>query len=92
MGASSVQLSVALSNVRSFLNEPSAQEWSDAQLTAYLNMGQADVQRKAEALRSSLVVPVTANVQKYTGPPDSLRIYRVEFVPGGIPTQQTYSL
>ena len=57
MGASTVQLSTALSNVRSFLNEPSAQEWSDLQLTAYLNMGQADVQRKAEALRSTLIIP-----------------------------------
>ena len=64
MGASTVQLSTALSNVRSFLNEPSAQEWSDLQLTAYLNMGQADVQRKAEALRSTLIIPVVANTDR----------------------------
>jgi hypothetical protein len=92
VGASSVTLSTALSNVRSFVNEPTAQEWSDAQFTAYLNMGQADVQRKSESLRTSLAIPVTANVQKYTGPSDSLRIYRVEYVPTGSPTQQTYSL
>jgi hypothetical protein len=98
MGASSVQLQTALTDVRSFLNEPTAQEWSDSQLTAYLNMGQADVQRKSEALRSSLVVPVTANVQRYAGPPDSLRIYRVEYIPTStVPAilssgVQTYSL
>jgi hypothetical protein len=95
MGASSVQLQTALVNVRSFLNEPTAQEWSDAQLTAYLNMGQADVQRKAEALRQSMTVLVQANVQKYEGPPDSLRIYRVEYVPGTSvldSSTQTYSL
>jgi hypothetical protein len=92
MGASSVQLSTALSNTRSFLNEPVSQEWSDSQLTAYLNMGQADVQRKSEALRAMATVAVTANVQKYNAPNDSLRIYRVEYVPTGAPTQQTYSL
>jgi hypothetical protein len=92
VGASSVQLTTALSNVRSFLDEPTVQEWSDAQLTAYLNLGQADVQRKSEGLRATAIVPVTANVQKYGAPANSLRIYRVEFVPGGLPTQQTYSL
>jgi hypothetical protein len=97
MGASSVELSTALSNVRSFLDEPSAAEWSDDQLTAYLNMGQADVQRKSESLRSTFNTPVSANVQRYLGPPDSLRIYRVEYIPGSFPALlnsgvQTYSL
>ena len=97
MGASSTALSTALGNVRSFLDEPSPQEWSNAQLTAYLTMGQADVQRKAEALRSTLQVPVLPNVQSYNGPPNSLRIYRVEYVPNNIGTPlsagvQTYSL
>jgi hypothetical protein len=92
MGASTVSLTTALTNVRSFLNEPIQQEWADSQLTAYLNMGQADVQRKSEALRQLSTVAVTANVQSYTAPSDSLRIYRVEYVPGGMPTLQTYSL
>jgi hypothetical protein len=92
MGASTVSLTTALTNVRSFLNEPIQQEWADSQLTAYLNMGQADVQRKSEALRQLSTVAVTANVQSYIAPSDSLRIYRVEYVPGGMPTLQTYSL
>ena len=97
MGASLVPLSSALTNVRSFLDEPVAQQWSNAQLTAYLNMGQADVQRKSESLRDLLQVSVTPNTQKYQGPPDSLRIYRVEFVPATLSTPlsagiQTYSL
>src|SRR3974390_396659 len=97
MGASLVPLSSALTNVRSFLDDPVAQQWSNAQLTAYLNMGQADVQRKSESLRDLLQVSVTPNTQKYQGPPDSLRIYRVEFVPATLSTPlsagiQTYSL
>ena len=90
MGASTVALSTALTNVRSFLNEPTAQEWSDAQLTAYLNMGQADVQRKGEQLRAEATISVVPNQQKYTSPTDTLRIYRLEYIPVG--SQQTYSL
>jgi hypothetical protein len=59
-------------------------------LTSYINLGQADVQRKAEALRQLTTIAVTTNVQKYTAPTDILRIYRLEYIPTG--SQQTYGL
>jgi hypothetical protein len=90
MGASSVQLSGALTIVRDFLDEPLQQAWTNTQLTSYLNMGQADVQRKAEALMAELQITVTPNVQRYSAPTDTLRIYRLEYVPSN--SLQTYGL
>jgi hypothetical protein len=90
VGNSATTLTTALSNVRDFLDEPVAQQWSNAQLTAYLNLGQAEVQWKAEALRQLVTIPVVTNVQKYTAPVDILRIYRLEYIPNN--SQQTYGL
>lgn len=90
MGNSATTLTDALINVRDFLDEPSPGQWSNTQLTAYLNLGQADVQRKSEALRQLVTVPVVVNQQKYVAPADILRIYRLEYVPTG--SEQTYGL
>jgi len=90
VGNSGTSLSDALSDVRSFLDEPTPQQWTDAQLTAYINLGQADVQRKSEALRQLVTLPVIANTQKYVAPSDILRIYRLEYIPTG--SMQTYGL
>jgi hypothetical protein len=90
MGASSTSLTTALTTVRDFLDEPAPQQWSDTQLTAYLNMGQADVQRKSESLQAQNQIAVSPNVQKYLAPPDTLRIYRIEYVPFN--SLQTYGL
>lgn len=90
MGNSTTQLSAALTEIRDYLDEPAAQQWSNTQLTSYINLGQADVQRKAEALRQLTTIAVTTNVQKYTAPTDILRIYRLEYIPTG--SQQTYGL
>jgi hypothetical protein len=90
VGNSATSLSTALTDVRTFLDEPTPQQWSDAQLTSYINLGQADVQRKVEALRQLVTIPVITNNQKYIAPTDILRIYRLEYIPTG--SQQTYGL
>jgi hypothetical protein len=90
MGASTVTLAEALTNIRTFLDEPNPQFWTNAQLTAYINMGQADVQRKAEALEQKGTIAVVANQQTYTAPTDTFRIYRIEYIQTG--SQQTYTL
>ena len=90
MGNSATTLTQALTEIRDFLDEPTAQEWSDTQLTSYINLGCAEVQRKAEAIRSLATIPVIANVQKYIAPSNILRIYRLEYVPTG--STQTYGL
>ena len=90
MGNSTTALSTALTEIRDFLDEPMAQQWSDTQLTSYINLGQADVQRKSEALRQMVTLEVLENVQKYVAPSDILRIYRLEYIPSG--STQTYGL
>lgn len=90
MGNSTTPLSTALTEIRDFLDEPVAQQWSNAQLTGYINLGQADVQRKSETLRNLVTMEVLSNVQKYTAPSDILRIYRLEYIPSG--STQTYGL
>lgn len=90
MGASTTTLSQALTTVRDFLDEPQPAMWSNAQLTNYINLAQADIQRKSEALRQLSTINVQPDVQKYTAPTDTLRIYRLEYIPQG--SNQTYSL
>ena len=90
MGNSTTPLSSALTEVRNFLDEPIPQEWTDAQLTSYINLGQADVQNKSEELRQLVTIEVLENVQKYVAPSDILRIYRLEYIPEM--STQTYGL
>lgn len=90
MGNSTTALSTALTEIRDFLDEPTPQQWSNTQLTSYINLGQADVQRKSEALRQMVTLDCVENVQKYVAPSDILRIYRLEYIPSG--STQTYGL
>jgi hypothetical protein len=90
VGNSTTPLSTALTEIRDFLDEPVAQQWSNTQLTSYINLGQADVQRKSEALRQMVTLECLENVQKYVAPSDILRIYRLEYIPSG--STQTYGL
>jgi hypothetical protein len=90
VGNSTTTLSTALTEVRDFLDEPVAQQWSNTQLTSYINLGQAEVQRKSESLRNLVTIEVLENVQKYIAPSDIFRIYRLEYIPEG--STQTYGL
>jgi hypothetical protein len=90
VGNSTTPLSTALTEIRDFLDEPVQQQWSNTQLTSYINLGQADVQRKSEALRQMVTLECLENVQKYVAPSDILRIYRLEYIPSG--STQTYGL
>jgi len=92
MGQSNVSLTSALTNVRSMLDEPTAQFWSNAELTVWLNEGCNDVNRRAEILRMTAAPTVTALTQSYPAPADTLRIYRAEFVPAGVNNPLTYPL
>src|SRR5579864_6155669 len=84
-------LTVALSNVRSLIDEPVAQFWSDQELTNWLNQGCEEVQRTAEWKRTTATATGVVAQQAYVAPSDLLRIYRLEFVPNNN-TSYTYSL
>lgn len=84
-------LTEALSNVRSLIDEPVAQFWSDAELTQWLNQACQDTQRVAEWKQTSAQLSSVAAQQLYVAPSDLLRIHRLEFVPDNN-TSYTYSL
>jgi hypothetical protein len=81
MGNSNISLSTALTEVRNILDEPNPQFWSNSMLTSWLNQGAADMQRQVEELRAESNPTVTAAVQDYPAPDDTLRIYKIEYVP-----------
>jgi hypothetical protein len=83
-------LSVALSSVRSLLDEPSAQFWSDAELTHWINAGCTDLARRVEWKRAQATIAVTGGTQSYTAPVDTYRIYRIQFTPTS--SQNTYTV
>jgi len=76
-----VALSAARTEVRALLNEPNAQQWTDAQLNSWINQGAQDVARRAEILWKVQPIPVQENVQNYDWPTDVYRTHRVEFIP-----------
>ena len=87
----SADLTVGLSNVRSLIDEPVAQFWSDAELTEWINQGCQEIQRQVEWAQAQTTIAATAAQQLYAGPQDLLRIHRLEFVPTNN-TSYTYAL
>ena len=85
-----VTLTTALANIRSLLDEPNPQFWSNAELTQWINEACAESARKAEWKRSTATIDVDNGTQKYTAPTDVYRIYRIEFVPDS--SQDTYTV
>lgn len=78
-----ITLTQATADVRSLLDEPSAQFWQNTELTTWLNQAAADIARRTRTLRTEAQVTVTAGTQNYTAPVDALSLYRVTFVPTG---------
>jgi hypothetical protein len=68
-----------LLDVRSRLDEQSPQFYSDGELRRWINQGARDVARRTETLQTTAVINLAPGQQQYTAPPDTLRIYRVEF-------------
>jgi Family of unknown function (DUF6682) len=85
-----VTLTTALTNIRSLLDEPNPQFWSNAELTQWINEGCFDAARKVEWKRTTATVAIVAGTQTYTAPTDIYRVYRMEFVPTA--SQNTYTV
>jgi hypothetical protein len=79
-------LNQLITEVRSRLDQivggPVPEQWSDAEITNWLNEGQRDVARRAEVLQANASIPTTVGVQQYDAPPDVIRIHRVEWSAG----------
>lgn len=87
-----VDLTTMLASVRSILDEPNPQFWSNTELTNWINECCANVARKIEWKRAEMDIDITANQQNYTGPTDLIRIYRITFQPTEDPTNNTYTV
>lgn len=70
-----------ISDLRTRLGEVIEGEWSDTELTRYLNEGQSDVARRTETLQTFSDIPGVIGTQQYDLPEDVVRIYRVEWRP-----------
>ncbi len=76
-----VTLTQALTNIRSLLDEPNPQFWTNAELTNWINEACSDAARRVEWKRTTANIDVDSGTQQYTAPTDVYRIYRIEFVP-----------
>jgi hypothetical protein len=86
-----VTLAQALVATRNLLDEPTAQFWTNTQLTDYINQGCTEVARKCEWKRALATIAITAPEQTVTMPADLYRAYRIEFVQGDN-TVNTYTV
>lgn len=83
----------AVTQVRNLLDEDTAQQWSDQQLSDWINEGCIDSQRRAEWKRDTATLPVVAGTQDFSAPDNMYRIYRVTFMPShDLSSQNTYTL
>ncbi len=83
-------LTTMLTNVRSLLDEPNPQFWSNAELTVWINEACAEIARKCEWKRAQATIDVDAATQNYTAPTDLYRIYRITFQPDS--SMDTYTV
>jgi hypothetical protein len=68
-----------LTDVRSRLDEPAQQFYTDAEIRRWINQGSKDVARTCETNQTTATVSLTPGVQQYSAPTDTIRIYRVEY-------------
>lgn len=89
-----VLMSTAITEVRALLDESSANFWTDAQLTSWINQGCQDIARRAEILWQEVPFNVEALVQNYPFPADFLNVHRAEFTltQNGVSSDQTFNL
>ena len=83
-------LTQSVTQVRSLLDEATAQFWTDAELESWINQGCQDVARRAETLWQEVTINVTPLVQNYPFPIDFLNVHRAEFQLSN--TDQTFNL
>ncbi len=79
-------LTLALADVRAHLDESTARQWSDAELTRWLNEAARDVSRRAEVLQATSTTAVVIGTRTYALTAAMLRLHRLEWAPtvGGV--------
>lgn len=85
-----VTLAAALTEVRTLLDEDTAQFWTNQMLTNWLNQGCEDIARQAQALWMQTYIPAVPYQQSYLLPPDFLGVHRLDYSFAN--SDQTYNL
>ena len=85
-----VSLLTARTEVRSILDEPNPQFWSNAEINSWLNQGAQDIARQAQALWMQVEVNAVPLQQFYALPADFLGIHRIDYQIAN--SDQTYNL
>jgi hypothetical protein len=76
-------LSTALEDVRSRVNETSANFYTDSDLTNWINEGCKDIARRAQCLETMVSVNIFAGTKTILMPTNLYRLHRVDFTPLG---------
>lgn len=76
---------------RSRLDEPTARQWSDQDLRAWINEGARHIARNTLALEDRATIVGGVGTSEYLLPSSAIQITRVEFTPSGANTQ-TYKV
>lgn len=79
-------LTLALADVRAHLDESTARQWSDAELTRWINEAARDVSRRAEVLQATSTIVGVVGTRVYPLSAAMLRLHRLEWAPtaGGV--------
>lgn len=84
-------LTTMLADVRSILDEAAARQWSDAEITRWINEALRDIARRAEILEELTTKDSVSGTADYTLDVKVLRVNRVEWVPtAGVVIPLTY--
>jgi len=74
-------LSDVRTDVRDHLDEATAAYWGNTELDRWINEATRDIARRAEVLQSVDNIDTVAGTQEYTMASNTLRVYRVEWIP-----------
>lgn len=85
-----VTLLTARTEVRSLIDEDTAQFWSDDQLNSWICQGAQDIARQAQALWMQTTITAVPYQQTYSFPFDFLGVHRLDYSLEN--SDQTYSL
>lgn len=78
-----ISLTGLITETRARLNEATAKQWSDVQLTVWINEGLRDIARRTEVLQARTNITAVVGTQEYLMPTDVVRAHRVEYIPSG---------
>lgn len=85
-----ITLTNMITAVRDALDEPTTQEWTDAEITRWLNEGARDTTRRTECLKATTSLSFTNGTRTYDMPTNCIRTNRIEVASGSFTVTLQY--